>query len=361
MADVSSKQPPAASGEPVAKPAPPPARTRHVPPMAPPPKYVPPSTLSRRDPNYRSANPKRVRGGLRIRPREPGLPLAWAADRWTRYVEQRVDAEGRQAVLVEGMEYARAGQTRKLDLAPGVLDALVQGRAPRAYRTRIDFETLDADAWSRVIEAMAEGAIYAAKLLAGELPQNIEDLFAPLHTHLFPLNEGDARPSCDCDEASAQGGWCKHTCCAAALLADRLAEDPFLIFTLRGMAGEELLERLRQRRTASTATHGSAAPVYQPRIPGFDDVASGGELGLEGFWDAGPELEAVDTPLEPPPVSHPLLRRLGPSPFKDGRFPLVGLLATCYEVIGDDARNGAIPADGHEGDAPAMDDEDGAS
>ena len=30
---------------------------------------------------------------------------------------------------------------------------------------------------------------------------------------------------------------------------------------------------------------------------------------------------------------HPLLRRLGPSPFESSRFPFVGLLATCYDVI----------------------------
>jgi uncharacterized Zn finger protein len=311
--------------------------------MAPPPKFIPVAAVSRRDPNYRSANPKRVRGGLRIRPREAGRPLAWAADRWTRYVEQRVDAQSRQAALVEGLDYARSGQARKLEVEPGRLDALVQGRAPRAYRTLIKFQTLDADAWARVIEAMGEGAIYAAKLLAGELPQNIEDLFAPLHTHLFPLNPEDARPECDCDEGKAEGGWCKHACCVAALLADRLADDPFLIFTLRGMAGSDLLERLRQRRTAATATHGMSVPVYQPRVPGFDDAGSAGELNVEGFWDAGAELDAVDTPLEAPAVSHPLLRRLGPSPFKDGRFPLVGLLATCYEVISEAARE--IPVD----------------
>jgi hypothetical protein len=54
---------------------------------------------------------------------------------------------------------------------------------------------------------------------------------------------------------------------------------------------------------------------------------------LDRFWEAGLELDQVDAPIAPPEVSHPLLRRLGPSPFEQSRFPFVGLLATCYDVI----------------------------
>ena len=71
------------------------------------------------------------------------------------------------------------------------------------------------------------------------------------------------------------------------------------------------------------------------------------------FWDAGPELAEVDLQLEPPAVSKPLLRRLGPSPFDQASFPLVGLLATCYDVISERAtsRNGS-GAEGDDGARP---------
>jgi hypothetical protein len=80
--------------------------------------------------------------------------------------------------------------------------------------------------------------------------------------------------------------------------------------------------------------------VYQPQVPG---VGEGTPLGadLERFWEAGPELAQIDTPMGEPEVSHVLLRRLGPSPFTESRFPLVGLLATCYEVVSEHARREA--------------------
>src|SRR5204863_8879820 len=47
--------------------------------------------------------------------------------------------------------------------------------------------------------------------------------------------------------------FCKHVCCVMALLAEKLSRDPFLIFQLRGLAKEDLLERLRQKRALAAA------------------------------------------------------------------------------------------------------------
>lgn len=275
--------------------------------------------------------PRRVRGGEKISSAGPGVG-SWAGQRWVRLVEQLAAGQA----LVEGLDYARQGQTRRLAFTPGCIDASVQGRAYTAYTTRLKLTVFDHGQWERVVESMSDQAIYAAKLLSGELPPSIEDVFAPLGLRLFPAEAGDVTTTCNCGEAQP---WCKHACCAAMLLADRLGGNPFLMFELRGLNGEELLERLRQRRTVVGAAHGAVA-VYQPRVPGVSEEAQPAlEDCLAHFWEAGPQLSEIDLPLEPPPVSHPLLRRLGPSPFQGpgAKFPLVGLLATCYEIAGNAA------------------------
>jgi hypothetical protein len=61
------------------------------------------------------------------------------------------------------------------------------------------------------------------------------------------------------------------------------------------------------------------------------------------FWSEPAGLENLDTAPRPPEVRHALLRRLGPSPFKapsEGGFPLIGLLATCYDVVREAALGG---------------------
>ena len=319
--------------------------------------------------------PRRVAAGVKLRSREGPDMSSWAAQRWMRLAENC--APGDQ--LAEGIQYAKLGQTRTLDVQPGVVTARVQGRMPEAYATTIRLPKFQPEHWEQVLAAMTTQARYAATLLAGDLPANIEDVFVPLGLKLFPSEPSEVAVSCNCrqvaraaaaatpaspggeGEAGAAaggappadvgggGGWCKHVCCVMTLLADRFSADPFLIFTLRGMPGAELLERLSQRRAVAGAVGASsgASPIYLPHLPGISDMAPEAlESALDRFWTVGPTLDLVDLPIEAPEVPHPLLRRLGPSPFDaatGAKFPLVGLMATCYDVISA----AAIEGQGH--------------
>lgn len=322
------------------------------PPTPPVPARPAPQTFRRPLP----AKPRKVRGGIKLIGQSGHFPESWPAQRWMRVVELAAPGES----LVEGLAYAAQGQTRRMNAEPGRVVGAVQGRAYTAYEAEIPLPTFTHEQWERAVRAMTEQAGYAAKLLAGDLPTNIEDVFAPLGLHLFPAQPTEMVPSCTCREETKP--WCKHACCLAYLAAERFATDPFLIFTLRGMPREELIERLRQHRSVAGSGLGSA-PVYAPRVPGASDVPSKPlEALVDRFWEPGPHLQDLDLPIEPPVVSHPLLRRLGTSPFTSGRFPLVGLLATCYEVISNaalQAEEGAGPLAGSGGGAP--DGEDAAA
>ena len=362
---------------PNSRPSAPPRRSVHIPPMA---RPVPPPRPGPRFQNTQPPAPKppllrprKVRGGVKVPSGDIAGPTVWAAQRWLRLLEGA--AEG--AALVEGLEYARAGQTKRLAFLPGRVEASVQGRGDRPYTTLVTLATLTEEQWGRVVAAMAEGAIYTAKLLAGELPPNIEDVFAPLGLRLFPGDPAELAVSCTCTNLpgtppdallqppTGKSFWCKHACCVAYLLAHRLATEPFVMFALRGLDGKELLERLRHKRVAAGGGGGGATPIYAQRVPGVSDIPPKPlDDALATFWDIGPAALDLDLPLTPPVLTHPLLRRLGPSPFLQAQFPLVGLLASCYETISADAiksaeaeaqppEHAAIDAetgDGHDGD-----------
>lgn len=330
-------------------------------------------------PQKPTAKPRRVVGGVRLRSKEGPDTSAWAAQRWMRLIESCAPA----ANLAEGLEYARLGQARTVDVLPGMVNSKVQGRLPTSYQVTIRFPTFIPEQWEQVLGTMTEQARYAAALLSGDLPASIEDLFAPLGLRLFPAQPADLAVSCTCGLANVQHaaamagtpaqagtpldpaqGWCKHVCCVMVLIADRLGPDPFLLFALRGMRGEELLDKLRQQRALSATARGSGAgggaggggfaagadvPIYMPHLPGVNDRSAAPLESLAAnFWSLGPGLEELELPIGPPEVTHPLLRRLGPSPFDASvaRFPLVGLLATCYDVISAAAmRAEETPAD----------------
>ena len=284
---------------------------------------MPPDPRSfQRRPEKLTMHPRRVRGGSRLIRKESELAASWAAQRIVRLIEGGVAGEA----VREGLEYARLGQAKTFTMGPGRLDGLVQGRSERAYQTKIHFPVIPPEGWDKPVAAMSEQASYSARLLGGEVPSNIEDAFAPSGLHLFPASLDEMTSTCTCGHPTP---WCKHAACLAYLLADRLAGDCLLIFELRGIGRADLMDRLRAGR--SVVPPGVEAPVYIPTAHG-DGAVPLAEC-VDRFWEAGPELDLVDLPVEPPQVSHALLRRLGPSPFPESRFPLVGLLATCYDLV----------------------------
>ena len=335
-----------------------------------------------------SAHPRKVKGGIKISTKTGPVSGAWSAHRWMRLVE---DLSGANA-MAEGLAYARSAQTRSITIAPGRISAVVQGRMPYPYNVEIVLPTLTGEQWDKVLTSMLEEARHLAGLLGGEVPPNIEDLFKPLRLRLFPQEQHDLVVSCTCGQcgnggvsgaaqeggAAGTGGWCKHVACAMAIVGERLGADTFLMFQLRGMGREELLDELRSRRASmgKGAAAGEAGPLkagvnvagmnaamsaarpvpaYLPRLPGVSDVPSKPlDACVEDFWSAPSVIPGVaetssaladlDLTMTPPAVSHPLLRRLGPSPFDastGAKFPLVGLLATCYDLISEHALRGA--------------------
>src|SRR5690606_19926203 len=132
---------------------------------------------------------------------------------------------------------------------PGEIVASVQGLEPRPHRVSIGVARYTTEQWERLVSALNDSATHSARLLARELPEEVEEVFAPMGLRLVPREAGDAHPRCSCrEETPNNSGWCIHACVAAMVAAERLSADPFLIFSLRGLGAEDLLERIRQRR-----------------------------------------------------------------------------------------------------------------
>ncbi|MGJ8637672.1 MAG: SWIM zinc finger family protein [Phycisphaerales bacterium] len=308
-----------------------PTLSAHVPTA---PKKIKPQYASFRSSRKSLTNPRRVRGGVKLKLKPDEQPSSWITQRLLRVAQEGADGQ----INREGLEYARAGQTKRLVVEGTLCEGIIQGRSDKPYTTELALAQFSAHDQEQIIAAMANQMRYAAKLLAGELPSNIEDVFAPLDLRLFPSEPEDLTPTCSCPDWTKEQPWCKHAVCLTALLAERLGNEPMEVFGLHGMPGQELIDGLRQRRAIGVQGPGPA-PVLVPHIQGVSDMSSPPlEDQIDQFWSVGEELENLDTPIEPPPVNCVLLRRLGPSPFL-GNFPLVGLMQTCYELIGESALN----------------------
>ncbi len=249
--------------------------------------------------------------------------LSWPSDVWSALLLDGFSSE----VLTEALDYARAGQTASLQISATGIEATVQGRVSRPYIVTITPEPLAAVDWDRVVAIMAREAVYSAKLLAGEMPPLVEQPFVSIGKELVPTHAERVKRTCTCDLPNP----CKHIACVAALMIERLAGDPLLAFTLRGLDGQRLLERLQEAR--AIATRGVARAHSTP--PSVDAAPEALPLDrcLSGFWRPGKQLDELPSATEPF-AKHALLRRLGQSPLQ-GKFPLVGLLASIYDSLAE--------------------------
>src|SRR5437868_7380685 len=270
---------------------------------------------------YEPSIPKRVEGGIKTRSDRGEIGETWWSKRWIKVLE----SFSMGTRLTRGRSYARQGQVVSIDVEPGIVKAKVQGSQPRPYNVKIRLEPLTDEDWDKVTEAMASQAIFAAKLLAGEMPQNIEEAFASVDISLFPTALSELHTDCSCPDWANP---CKHIAAVYYLLAERFDEDPFLIFKLRGRTKEQIMQVLREKRTESLVVE-SAAPLEDD---GSGEVDTGIllEEKLDTFWLAGEALETFAVNPTATRIDKAVLKRLGDAPFAIEGHNLTALLSRAY-------------------------------
>ncbi|MER5701743.1 SWIM zinc finger family protein [Micromonospora sp. NPDC002296] len=196
--------------------------------------------------------PRRVDGGLRARSTRGAIGRSW----WSRRFLEVLESFALGTRLTRGRSYARAGQVLSLDVAPGVVTARVQGSRPGPYRVRIALEPFPAALWDRIEAELGAQAFFSARLLAGDLPAELEELCAGVGAPLFPARVDELAQRCDCPDFAVP---CKHLAAAFYLLAEAFDADPFELLHWRGRRRAELLDRLRDLRAATAADRAEPA------------------------------------------------------------------------------------------------------
>jgi uncharacterized Zn finger protein len=196
-----------------------------------------------------------VEGGLKARSTRGAIAQTWWSGRFIAVLESII-VGGR---LQRGRNYARRGQVLSMDVTAGLVSAVVQGSRVQPYRVRIGLDAFGQPEWAAAERALAGSAWYSAKLLAGEMPEDLEDAFAELGLALFPASAAELSMYCSCPDWQVP---CKHIAAVFYLLAEAFDDDPFRILAWRGREREELLAGLHAARGALGP--GRAAPAGAP-------------------------------------------------------------------------------------------------
>ena len=195
----------------------------------------------RYSPFFSPSQPLPVEDGIKAKSTRGAIGESW----WSRRFIDVLESFALGTRLTRGRAYARAGQVVSLSVAPGVVSASVQGSNPRPYQVTIGLAPFTDDVWDRLERILAEQAFYSAKLLAGELPTELEKVFVENGAPLFPASVRDLTMRCSCPDSAVP---CKHIAATFYLMAESLDADPFELLHWRGRRRGVLLDRLRSLR-----------------------------------------------------------------------------------------------------------------
>jgi uncharacterized Zn finger protein len=273
--------------------------------------------------SYPKPKPRRPADGIKAQSKKFGQ--TWWSGKWLAALDRLVDP----ARLSRGRSYARSGQVLNIDIQPGRIESRVQGSRPQPYRVKIEIKPLSEKDWNRVADEMAQQAIFAAKLLASEMPQNIEEAFAAAKVSLFPASSGDLKTACSCPDWSNP---CKHVAAVYYLLGEQFDGDPFLLFRLRGKTKDEIMSMLRTRRAqVAIAEEEHAAAAAEPSAP--EEPIEPLEADPDRFWHGPIELSDFRVTIAAPPIDAAPIKRLGSPKFWHGKQDFLALLTGAYQAI----------------------------
>jgi uncharacterized Zn finger protein len=267
------------------------------------------------------ARPIRVDGGIKARSKRGAIGEQW----WSRRFIGVLESYGMSGRLARGRAYARAGQVLDFELTQGKVTARVQGSRVRPYQVRIGVLPLTTAQWRRVEAKLASQALFRAKLLAGEMPHEIEEVFAGCGTPLFPRLASDLDMRCSCPDWEVP---CKHLAAVCYVLAEEFDRDPFAMLAWRGKGRDELLAALRQVPSSGSGPGSGPAPEAAAPLP---------ESAAE-FWSARlspARLRALAAPAGP--ATPDLLLRMFPPPAVKVRGQdLTEVLAVAYRRLAEE-------------------------
>jgi uncharacterized Zn finger protein len=285
------------------------------------------------------SRPRKATGGIKAQTKRGSFGQSWWAKRWIDVLESfNIGAR-----LGRGRSYARKGQVLSIDVGKGSVTASVQGSRSTPYQVSIRVKTLSKSDWKRLAKALSSEAVFAAKLLAGEMPQDIETAFEGVGLSLFPGKGRDLATDCSCPDWSNP---CKHIAAVYYLLGEEFDRDPFLIFRLRGMERDELVDLIGSEPGASRRTtkeeeekkkktrKRAAAPPEEEgeEVEKAPSPAEPLPADPKAFWEAAAIADDALGEVRVPPVSAALPKRLGAFPFWRAEANFLDMMEEIYQA-----------------------------
>lgn len=232
----------------------------------------------------------------------------------------------------KGREYARAGNVLSIEVSKGEIEAEVQGGSLTPYKVNMEIDCFSNLQWEKIMNIMAQKAIFCAKLLNGEMPENIEEAFKESGVSLFPKKQTHLITECSCPDAANP---CKHIAAVHYMLGLEFDKNPFVILKLRGMDKEEVLKALRVLRSGDEQENIKRKAKKQRKSKKtLEDL----KREFENFKGMDEEVSNMTFSYVTPEVKHGIIKTLGIPDFCTSKDEFSYKMSTAYTNAEEETR-----------------------
>lgn len=145
---------------------------------------------------YPESKPRKVTDGITTSEQRGAMASSW----WSKRFIEVLESYGLGTRMQRGRRYARAGQVLSVEITRGLLVAQVQGSRRTPYVVSVRADQPAEAAWTRLDGTIRSQVGFVARLLAGEIPPELEDACAAAGIRLFPSAWPDLTAACSCPD-----------------------------------------------------------------------------------------------------------------------------------------------------------------
>lgn len=232
----------------------------------------------------------------------------------------------------KGKEYARAGNVLSIEVSKGEIEAEVQGGSQTPYKVNMEIDSFTKEQWEKIMNIMSQKAIFCAKLLNGEMPENIEEAFKEAGVSLFPKKQIHLITECSCPDTANP---CKHIAAVHYMLGLEFDKDPFIILKLRGMNKEEFLKALRILRSGDESLEiKRKTKKHHKSKKTIEDL----KREFENFHGIDEGVLNMTFSYVTPDVKHGIIKTLGVPAFCSNKDEFVYKMKVAYDNAEEETR-----------------------
>ncbi|WP_139488705.1 SWIM zinc finger family protein [Brevibacillus dissolubilis] len=210
----------------------------------------------------------------------------WWTQRWLAVIES-FDAQARSQ---RGKSYAKDGAVREISLQPGEIHARITGTRYTPYQVTVQLPVFTQDERTKAVDLLVQSPLSLAKLLAGELPEEIEQRYLEAGVSLFPRDKHELHTACTCPDFAVP---CKHVIAVLITVGQMMTDDPMLMFGLRGLHKDEVMAKLRESWSVGVRRRGENAEAAGKTVLA-NSIPHETEAKADGDADADAKVQTAE-------------------------------------------------------------------